>query len=180
MKVEVGLSESYKLLHPRPVVLICSSGRDGRVNVMACSWITPVSDEPPLIAISLWLKGYTHRLIDETGEFTVNIPSSSLLKQVWIAGTRSGSRVDKVKLLNLTFTQAKTVKPPVIDNCIGVLECRVRGKTVVNEQAVYIAEVLKAYAEEKLFKDGVWTLEANILHHAGGRVFATTSSYFKA
>jgi flavin reductase (DIM6/NTAB) family NADH-FMN oxidoreductase RutF len=180
MKVEVDLRESYRLLHPRPVVLICSSGRNGGVNVMACSWITPVSDEPPLIAISLWMKGYTHRLIDEIGEFTVNIPSAKLLKQVWIAGTRSGGRVDKAKLLDLSFIQAKAVKPPVIDDCIAALECRVRSRVVVDEQIVYIAEVLKAYAEENLFREGVWSMEANVLHHAGGKVFAVVSKYFKA
>lgn len=179
MKTEIDLAESYRLLHPRPVVLICSADRSGKVNVMACSWITPISDDPPLIAISLWLKGYTHKLIDETGEFTVNIPSVNLLKQVWIAGTKSGSKIDKVKLLNLTFTQAKAVKPPAIENCIGVLECKVKNKITINEQALYIAEVVKAYAEEELFKDKVWSMKANILHHAGGRIF-TTIKYIKA
>ncbi|MBS7613250.1 flavin reductase family protein [Candidatus Bathyarchaeota archaeon] len=179
MKAEIDLNESYRLLHPRPVVLICSVGSEGRVNVMACSWITPISDEPPLIAISLWLKGYTHKLIDEIGEFTVNIPSVNLLKQVWIAGTKSGGKIDKVKLLNLTFTQAKAVKPPVIESSIGVLECRVKNKIIINEQALYIAEVVKAYAEEELFRNKVWSMEANVLHHAGGRIF-TTIKYIKA
>ncbi len=54
MKTEIGLGESYKLLHPKPVVLVCARGKEGRVNVMDCSWVTPMSDDPPLIAISLW------------------------------------------------------------------------------------------------------------------------------
>jgi len=53
MKTGVDLGESYKLLHPRPVVLVCARGKDSRVNVISCPWVTPVSDDPPLIAISL-------------------------------------------------------------------------------------------------------------------------------
>jgi hypothetical protein len=87
-----------------------------------------VSDDPPLIAMSLWEKEYTHALIDETGEFTVNIPSSKLLKQVWLAGTRSGSKMDKAKLLKVSFTTSSTIKVPGIEECIGTLECRVKDR----------------------------------------------------
>ncbi|MEM3407628.1 MAG: flavin reductase family protein [Nitrososphaerota archaeon] len=180
MKIEVDLNESYKLLHPRPVAMICSIGNDGKINIMACSWITPISDEPPLIAISLWSKGYTHKLIDEIGEFTVNIPSINLLEKVWIAGTKSGSKVDKAKLLKLSFKESKKVKPPIINDCIGNLECKVRNRIIVNEQILYIAEVLKAYVEENLFEDNILIEEANILHHVGGKIFAITTKYLKA
>lgn len=180
MKIEVNLNESYKLLHPRPVAIICSISINGKINIMACSWITPISDEPPLIAISLWSKGYTHKLIDETGEFTVNIPSINLLDKVWLAGTKSGSKIDKVKLLKLSLKESKKVKPPIIDECIGNLECKVRNKIVINEQILYIAEILKAYIEESLFKDNIMAKEANILHHVSGKFFAIVTKYLKA
>jgi len=180
MKIEVDLNESYKLLHPRPVVMICSIGKDGKINIMACSWITPISDEPPLIAMSLWSKGYTHKLIDEIGEFTINIPSINLLEKVWLAGTKSGSKIDKAKLLKLSFKESKKVKPPIINDCIGNLECKVKNRIVINEQILYIAEILKAYIEEDLFKDNILAKEANILHHVGSKFFAITTKYLKA
>jgi len=153
-------------------VLICTQDRDCKVNVMSCSWITPVCDEPPLLAISLWTKGYTHKIVDETGELTVNIPSSTLKRQVWLAGTKSGSKVDKTKILGLKFTPSKKVSPPSIEECVGVLECKVRERMVLNEQVLYIVEVVRACAEEKLFKNGVWVDEANILLHTGGKIFS--------
>lgn len=114
-----------------------------------------MSDDPPLIAMSLWEKEYTHALIDETGEFTVNIPSSKLLKQVWLAGTRSGSKMDKAKLLKVSFTTSSTIKVPGIEKCIGTLECRVKDRMKFGEQILYVAEVKRACAEEGLFKKGV-------------------------
>ncbi|MGB9727972.1 MAG: flavin reductase family protein [Nitrososphaeria archaeon] len=172
MKIEVNLNESYTILHPRPVVLICVKDKDGKINVMSCSWITPVSDEPPLIAISLWTKGYTHKVIDETKEFTVNIPSSKLKKQVWLAGTKSGGKIDKTKILDLKFTPSKTVSVPSIEDCIGILECKVKERILLNEQILYIAEVQKAYADENLFKNRMWSDEASILLHTGGKIFS--------
>ncbi|MEM2074372.1 MAG: flavin reductase family protein [Nitrososphaeria archaeon] len=179
MKNDVSLNQAYSLLHPRPVVLICTQDKNGKINVMSCAWITPVSDEPPLVAMSLWAKGYTHKIIDETKEFTVNIPSSKLIEQVWVAGTKSGSKVDKMKTLNLKFTPSKTVLPPSIEECIGVLECKIKERILLNEQILYIAEILRAYAEETLFKNGIWIEEANILLHTGGKVFSTPKTIKK-
>jgi len=172
MKVEINLNESYTILHPRPVVLICVKDKNGKINVMSCSWITPISDEPPLIAISLWTKGYTHKVIDETKEFTVNIPTSKLKEKVWLAGTKSGSKIDKTKILNLKFTPSKTVSAPSIEDCIGVLECKVKERILLNEQVLYIAEVQRACADENFFKNRMWSEEASLLLHTGGRIFS--------
>ncbi|MBO3840700.1 MAG: flavin reductase family protein [Candidatus Brockarchaeota archaeon] len=172
MKKEIDLIDSYKLLHPRPVVLICAKGKGEKVNVMSCSWITPVSDDPPVIAISLWKEGYTHTLIDETGEFTVNIPSSKLLEQVWVAGVKSGSKVDKIKLLKLNLVASDTVNVPRIEECLGTLECKVKNRIEIGEQILYIAEVKKALADKTYFKKDIWTDEAELLLHCAGKTFS--------
>jgi flavin reductase (DIM6/NTAB) family NADH-FMN oxidoreductase RutF len=177
MKREIDLEESYKLLHPRPVVLVCARGKDGRINVMSCSWVTPVSDNPPFIAISLWGKGYTHTLIDETRVFTINIPSTKLLKQVWLAGTKSGSKIDKAKLLKLNFTTSSTIEAPGIEESLGTLECSVRERMVFGEQILYVAEVKKARVEEGLFKEGMWIETAEPLLHCVGKVFSTPKPF---
>lgn len=139
---------------------------------MSCSWIIPLSDDPPLLAMSLWEKGYTCALIDETGEYTVNIPSSKLLKQVWLAGTRSGSKIDKAKLLKVSFTTSNTIKVSGIEECSGILECRVRDRMKFGEQILYVAEVKSACAEEGLFQKGVWNSEAGVLLHFAGKAFS--------
>jgi len=173
MKEEVDLTDSYKILHPRPVVLICAKSKDGRANIMSCSWITPVSDEPPFIAVSLWKEGYTHKLIDETEEFTVNIPSSKMLEQVWLAGTKSGSKTDKIKLLKLNLVASKTVDAPGIEECLGTLECKVETRVEVGEQIIYIAEVKRAVVDGTYFKKGIWTEEAKLLLHCARKIFST-------
>ncbi|MCS7121480.1 MAG: flavin reductase family protein [Archaeoglobaceae archaeon] len=169
MKVQV--ENAYRLLHPRPVVLICAER-----NFMACSWITPVSDEPFTIAASIWKGNYTYELIERSGVFTVNIPQPELLNEVWIAGTKSGRKVDKAKLTNLKLEKARKIDCYIIANCLANLECIVKNKVEVGENVVYLAEVVDAYANEGSF-DKIW--KTKILLHLGGRDFVTFSEPIK-
>ena len=170
MKRDVG-ENFYLLLHPRPVTLIVTISREGRINIMTCSWNTPLSEEPPLIGISVWKGSFTHKLLKEVPEFTVNIPSSNLLKDVMIAGTKSGKDVDKLKEMNVTLKPAKKVKPPIIEECLGHMECKVVKEVDVGECTLFIGEVVEAYAEEEVFRN-YWDLRrVNLLLHNSGRYF---------
>lgn len=70
--VEVVTRQHTRLLHPKLVVLVVSIGKDGRANVMPAAWVTPVSVNPPLVAVAISPKRYTYKLIKESGEFTLN------------------------------------------------------------------------------------------------------------
>jgi flavin reductase (DIM6/NTAB) family NADH-FMN oxidoreductase RutF len=179
LKLKKDVESFHFLLHPRPVVLVCSVDKDGRPNVMACSWITPISEEPPLIALSLWRRGYTRQLIEAVKEFTVNIPSADLVKAVWIAGTRSGRRTDKFAITGLKTQPSKKVSAPIIEQCIGHLECKLVDYVKAGECNVYIAEVVAAYADEELLVNNVWNERANVLLHAGGKYFTTPQACFE-
>ena len=89
MKVDV-MEDFYKLLNPCMTVLVVSMSKNGRPNVMTCAWNMPVSEDPPMIALSLGKESYTGELIKKSGEFTVNIPDERLLKALWLCGARSG------------------------------------------------------------------------------------------
>ena len=172
LKIDV-MDDFYKLLHPCMTVLVASVSRDGRPNVMTCAWNMPVSDEPPMIAIALGSESYTSQLIKESGEFTVNIPDERLIKAVWICGTMSGRSVDKFKLAGLTPRPAKKVKAPIVDECVAHLECKLSSQLEAGECIIFVGEVLEAYCEEELFKNGIWNIEKVALPmHMGGRLFA--------
>jgi len=179
LKLKKDVEVFYYLLHPRPVVLICSADNEGRPNVMACSWIMPVSEEPPMIALSLWRRGYTHQLIEARKEFTVNIPSADMVKAVWIAGSRSGRRTNKFAIAGLTTQPAKKVSVPIIEQCIGHLECKLVDFVKAGECNVYLAEVVAAYADEELLSNDLWNERANVLLHAGGKFFTTPHACFE-
>ena len=175
------MSAFHRMLMPRPVVLVTTVGRDGRPNIMSAAWITPVSSAPPLIAMSIGPDRYSHSLIEENGEFVVNIPSRGLVKEVEYCGRVSGKNLDKFKAAKLTAEPAKRVKAPIIKECIGHLECRIVNSIAAGDHTVFIGEVLAAYADESLFSERSWNLkEAKVLQHLTSNFYSTPGKSFPA
>ncbi|MCF8885383.1 MAG: flavin reductase family protein [Nitrososphaerota archaeon] len=179
MKIDV-MEDFYKLLHPCMTVLIVSISREGKLNVMTCAWNMPVSEDPPLIAVAISNESYTNQLIKETGEFTVNIPDEKMLKALWICGSKSGREVDKFKLAKLTTTSSKKIAPPIINECVAHLECRVWREVEAGECTIFISNVLEAYCNQEVFKKGVWDIEKiSLPMHLGGKLFAIPTKIMK-
>jgi len=68
---------------------------------------------------------YTYTLMEETGEFTVNVVPPELKEAATYCGTVSGRDHDKFKDKGLTQIPSLKVKPPIIKEGILHFECRV-------------------------------------------------------
>lgn len=174
MYVEVGLNE-YRVLHPRPVYLIVSRDVNNVLNVMSASWVTPICEEPFLIALSLWTRSKTYRNIVETKEFTVNVVDEKFIDKVWVAGTKSGWDVDKWSLLGFKPVQSRRIKTPGIEGCLGFLECSLKHEHLFNDTSLIIANVEVIHVNKDLYEKYGWNLhKAKILMHNGGKSFTVS------
>jgi flavin reductase (DIM6/NTAB) family NADH-FMN oxidoreductase RutF len=135
---------------------------------MTCAWATPVSEEPPLAVVCVSKESYTAKLIRQTKEFVINIPSKDLLKALWTCGKASGRDIDKFKKAGLSSRNAKKVKPPLIDGCVGFIECRLWTTLDIGECYAFFGIILSAYGDDRFFRRGVWKDEAEIPLHLGG------------
>ncbi|MET1159719.1 MAG: flavin reductase family protein [Thermoprotei archaeon] len=171
MYVEIEPSD-YHVLHPRPAYLIVSMDKNGRLNVMAASWVTPLSEEPFLVGLPIWRESKTYENIRDVREFTINVVSDKHIDIVWKAGTLSGKKVDKWSLLGLKPYPSKNIRVPGIDGVLGFLECRVINSIGVGESELFIAEVLAIHVNKELYEKYGWNLrKTSILMHAGGKAF---------
>ncbi len=161
-------SDIYHLLHPKMAFFLTSIAKDGKPNVMACAWATPVSEEPPIVVVCVSKESYTAELIRQTGEFVINIPTKKLLKALWICGKTSGRDTDKFKKAGLKYSKAKSVRAPVIDECIGHIECKLWKTIDAGECYAFFGKILSACADDKYIKNGLWTESAEIPLHLGG------------
>jgi len=165
------LSKVYGLLEPGPVVLV-TTARKGRANVMAMSWHTMIEFEPPLVGcvISDW--NYTFGLLKATRECVINIPTMELAKKVVGCGNTSGAKVDKFERFRLTPAAASRVKAPLIEECYANLECRVVDTRMVSKYCLFVLEVLKAWIDPAV-------KNPRTIHHLGKGHFMVAGRRFK-
>ena len=134
----------------RHFLITCGGGADGRANIMAVSFCMPVSKSPPLIACAIGKDTYSKKLIELGMEFVVNVPTKNLQAKVYYCGFNSGANVDKFKETGMTPGIAKRVNPPIIEECVAFMECKVREIFETGDKIMFIGEVLEAYANEEI------------------------------
>jgi flavin reductase (DIM6/NTAB) family NADH-FMN oxidoreductase RutF len=107
-------------------VLLVSCGEKGLPNAMAIGWGTiGIIWRKPIFVVLVRPSRYTYRLMEETGEFTVNIVPPKLKEVVQYCGSVSGRDHNKFKEKGLTAIPSKKIKTPMIKECILHFECRV-------------------------------------------------------
>jgi flavin reductase (DIM6/NTAB) family NADH-FMN oxidoreductase RutF len=156
------LSKVYQLLEPGPVVLL-TTARKGRANVMAMSWHMMVEFEPPLVACVCSSTNYSFDALRVTEECVIAVPARKLAAKVVKVGNSSGRDLDKFATCGLTRMPAKRVAPPLVKECFANLECKVADQRMVNRYNLFILEVVEAWidSEQKNPK--------TIHHHGYGR-----------
>jgi flavin reductase (DIM6/NTAB) family NADH-FMN oxidoreductase RutF len=140
------LAKVYQLIEPGPVVLV-TTARRGRANVMTMSWHMMVAFEPPLIACVVSNAGHSFAALRATGECVIAIPAAKMLRQVVQVGNSSGRDTDKFEAFGLTPVPARRVSPPLVADCFANLECRVTDTRFVNKYNLFILEVVEAWVD---------------------------------
>ena len=156
-KTAVQPRRSLYLLHPYNACLVTSGSRSKGENVMAVAWIIPVSVDPPLIAMSIRTERFSYRIILESKEFAVNIPTFEMAQKVLFCGRRSGKERDKFEDASLTPQRAQKINAPIIEECIAHLECKVEKTLRTGDHELVVGEIIAAYAEKDCF-DEVYNL----------------------
>jgi flavin reductase (DIM6/NTAB) family NADH-FMN oxidoreductase RutF len=182
MKKVVPIARATRLINPGPVVLVTARYKD-RVNAMPAAWVVPLSINPPLVGVALQHERYTFDLVKRSQQFALNIPGRPLADAVVKLGSVSGHDVpDKLSLSGLTLSDAQQISSPVIEECLGWIECGLVDALDVGDHILIVGEVLAAKAEEEAF-DEAWLLEEEELkplHHLGGSLFAVLEARITA
>ncbi|MEM2235227.1 MAG: flavin reductase family protein [Desulfurococcaceae archaeon] len=162
----------YYVLHPRPAYLIVTAKPSGGLNVMAASWVTPISGEPPLVALAIGKDSLTNELLMAGREFTINIVGEEHVNEVYRAGSMSGRSIDKWRMLGFEEVKSTKISVPGIKNSYGFLECIVKSAHDAGESTLFIAEVLGVHIRKDLYGRYGWNYEkAKVLLHDRGRAF---------
>ena len=142
--------EFRRPVYPTPAGLVVSVDATGKPNIITLGEIFNLSiGNPVWVGIAIAERRYSHGLVKEQGEFTVNMPTAKMVKEVLGCGRCSGrDGVDKFARFNLTPLPGKYVKPPIIAECPVNLECKVVGFHHVGDHDLFIGEVLLEHIDE--------------------------------
>jgi flavin reductase (DIM6/NTAB) family NADH-FMN oxidoreductase RutF len=143
--------EPNTTLYPVPVVLITAGG--DRPNVMTCNRIASCSAEPPRLSISVRPGRYSHALIQDTGEFVVNLPTPDQSILTDYLGVVTGRKEDKIRIAGLKLAPALTVKTPLLADCPVNIECKVEHSIDLDSHILFIGRVQAVHVEESLLDE---------------------------
>ena len=170
-KKSFPLSKVYDLLEPGPVVMVTTS-RNGKPNIMTMSWHTMMEFEPPQVGCVISNRNYSFEMLTATKECVINIPTVEIAEMVVGCGNTSGANVDKFKKFDLTPKSASQVGAPLIEECYANLECRVVDTSMLNKYCFFVLEVVKAWIDPKV-------KEPRTIHHQGNGNFMVAGKTIK-
>lgn len=128
-KIDVFAYAPHIMEHLRRGGILVTVRVDDAVNSIAIGWGTiGIEWNKPLFQIYVRECRHSKSMLDEAGEFTVNVPlerSERTKEIVAFCGTKSGLDVDKVAALGLTLVESEAISAPAIQELPLTLECRV-------------------------------------------------------
>ena len=135
------------MLNPVPAVMVSCGSR--KPNIITIAWTGIVNSNPPMTYISVRKERYSHNIIENTGEFVINLCSEELAFATDFCGVRSGRDTDKFKEMKLTPERAEIVRCPMIKESPVNIECHVREIIELGSHDMFIADILKVHVDEQ-------------------------------
>lgn len=180
----VPLDKSYRLLNHGPTVLV-SAAHNNVPNVMAAAWACVLDfGQTPKVTVVLDKATYTRELLLASGSFALQLPPKALATLTVGVGSDSAKDMpNKLQHHGVQLFTAPGSDVPLVAGCVGWLICK-HVPEPHNEQTydLFIGEVVSAWADARVFRDGRWHFESapdalRTLHHvAGGQFYATGES----
>lgn len=149
-KVQVG---PQPLVYPMPTTLV-GANVDGKPNFMAVAWCGIANGEPPMVSVAIRHQRYTNRGIRQNMTFSVNVPSTYMVKETDYCGIVSGSKVDKVKACQFKVFYGKLETAPLIEQCPVNLECKVVHMIDLGSHTCIIGRIEEVHVSESCLTDG--------------------------
>ena len=132
------------MLAPLPPALVtCGAGED--INVLTIGWTGILCTKPPKTYISVRPERHSHHLLEQYGEFTINL------------ATEPGN----------------AVACPSLADCPINIECRITGKQPLGSHDMFLADIVAVTVDEKYVdKQGKLHIDkCDLLAYAHGTYF---------
>ncbi len=154
-----------------PTMVTCSHG--GKDNVLTVAWTGITNTIPPKTYVSIRPSRHSHALIKESGEFAINLTTSSLVRAADFCGVHTGAKIDKFERCQLSKESASEISCPILADSPLVLECRVTDVIPLGSHDMFLADIVAIDVDDSLVDgNGKLHLErAGLVAYAHGDYF---------
>jgi flavin reductase (DIM6/NTAB) family NADH-FMN oxidoreductase RutF len=161
--------KELRLLRPLPVFLLFTGSiKRNDLDVMALSWVTPLSKRQRRIGMVVEKGNYSWTLLKKYPWFSIAVPDSSQVDLVKFVGTHSKREVDKISLTGINVVSWEEDEDiPFPQGFMGVLVGRVVSNIDFESSTFFVGHVEAAYVDEGAYdEEAGWIIEKRqpVLH----------------
>lgn len=180
----VELGKAVRLINHGPTILI-SSRQDSVDNVMAAAWSCALDFSPPKLTVVIDGATATRAMVEKTGYFVVQVPTVAQIGLTQKVGSVSlKDNPNKLVEAGVKLFHIDGFDLPFVEGCSGWLACKLISEVHnQNTYDLFIAEIVGAWSDTRVFKDGHWLFEScdpamkSIHHVAGGNYYAIGEAF---
>ena len=161
------------LLAPVPPVMV-TCGDMENANIITVAWTGILNTHPPRVSVAIRPTRHSYGIIQERGEFVINLTPARLIRECDYCGIYTGAKVDKFAKTGLHKIPATAVAAPLIEECPLALECKVLEIIPQGTHDLFLAEIVAVDADESVLdENGRLCLDrAGLAAFAHGEYFA--------
>lgn len=153
-------SKIHRILAPRLVVLIGTTSKDGRKNIIPINNITSISTEPGMAIIAVYKPWITAKNLESAEGFTISVPTKDQLELVWKLGQKySGykSDIDKIEEFKNELDLEFSEYGPVLKGSLGWIQCKIIDipRDAGGNHLMAIGEYTNAAVNPKYYDDDI-------------------------
>lgn len=170
--MKLPVEKYYRLIAPRPAVLVTTIDEEGNPNAAPISYIAPISSSPSLLVFSTHQGGDTYRNISDTEEFVVNITTEEMVRKVYACEKSLPRTENELERAGLDSEESVEVEPPRVSKSPASIECKLEWTKDEPEYVSIARRIVRVEADENALKDEKMNVEeVKPLLHLSGRSF---------
>ena len=122
-------------------LFICGVREGDSINGFTASWVTQGSFTPPLVVMAVRAEGSSHSIITATKLFSLNVLGADQKDLAAVFFKPQEGLGGRFESCSYTFGELGL---PIIEECLGGLECEVVGNVSCGDHSIFVGEVKSA------------------------------------
>jgi flavin reductase (DIM6/NTAB) family NADH-FMN oxidoreductase RutF len=141
-------------LYPMPTVIV-GAQVNGKPNYITIAHVGIMELES--VSLGMNKRHYTNAGIKAAKTFSINIPSTTMIKETDHCGVVSGKNEPKADMFKTFYGTLKTA--PMIEQCSINMECELVKTVDFPNHDVFIGKIVNTYCDEAVLTDGEVDIE---------------------